>query len=85
MYYRYNALKACPLLNLFSILIGLVALIVAVLGLFPFLGIVNWLALPIAALGAAIGVVSSSNSGRNLNIFVLILAALRLWVGGGII
>jgi TRAP-type mannitol/chloroaromatic compound transport system permease small subunit len=68
-----------------SILLGLVALSVAILGLFPFIGIVNWLALPIAALGGAIGAMSSSNAGRNLNIFVLILAALRLSLGGGIL
>ncbi|MBA4757418.1 hypothetical protein [Sphingosinicella sp.] len=73
------------MLNLISILIGLVALIVGIVGLFPFIGIINWLALPIAALGAGIGVLSDSNGGRNLNIFVLILAAVRLSIGGGIL
>jgi hypothetical protein len=73
------------MLNLISILIGLVALTVGIVGLFPFIGIINWLALPIAALGAGIGVLSDSNGGRNLNIFVLILAAVRLSIGGGIL
>ncbi|MBB4631330.1 hypothetical protein [Sphingosinicella soli] len=73
------------MLNLISILIGLVALTVGIIGLFPFIGIINWLALPIAALGAGIGVLSDSNGGRNLNIFVLILAAVRLSIGGGIL
>ena len=73
------------MLNLISILIGLVALVVGIVGLFPFIGIINWLALPIAALGAGIGVLSDSNGGRNLNIFVLILAAVRLSIGGGIL
>ena len=73
------------MLNIVSILLGLVALLVAILGLIPFIGIVNWLALPIAAVGGALGAISSSNAGRNLNIFVLILAALRLSLGGGIL
>jgi hypothetical protein len=72
------------MLNFISVLIGLVALTVGIIGLFPFIGIVNWLALPIAAVGAAIGLFSSSHVGRNLNIFVLVLAILRLWLGGGI-
>ncbi|MEM8827084.1 MAG: hypothetical protein AAF205_04905 [Pseudomonadota bacterium] len=73
------------MLNLISILLGLAALTVAILGLIPFIGIVNWLALPIAAVGGALGALSSGTAGRNLNIFVLILAVLRLWLGGGIL
>ena len=73
------------MLNIASIVLGLIALTVAILGLIPFVGIVNWLALPIAALGGALGAMSSSNAGRNLNIFVLLLAALRLSLGGGIL
>jgi hypothetical protein len=73
------------MLNLVSVLIGLVALVVGIIGLFPLIGLVNWLALPIAALGAGIGTLSDSNAGRNLNIFVLILASVRLWLGGGIL
>lgn len=73
------------MLNLISVLIGLVALVVGIVGLFPLIGILNWLALPIAAIGAAVGVLSDSNAGRNLNIFVILLATLRLWLGGGIL
>jgi hypothetical protein len=72
-------------LNLISVLIGLVALLVGLVGLIPLVGLVNWLALPIAAIGAAIGLFSDSKVGRNLNIFVILLATLRLWLGGGVL
>ena len=38
-----------------------------------------------AAVGAGIGAVSSSNSGRNLNLFVIVVGIIRLMLGGGII
>lgn len=73
------------MLNILSILIGLVAAVIAFFGLIPFIGIVNWVALPIAFFGAVIGALSSSNGGRNFNLVVFILAALRLSLGGGIL
>lgn len=71
------------MLNIVSILIGLVALVFAIPGLVPLFGWINWLVLPIALLGAGIGALSSSNSGRNLNILVLIVGIIRLSLGGG--
>lgn len=73
------------MLNLISVLIGLLALVIGIVGLVPLVGLVNWLALPVAALGAAVGIFSDSNVGRNLNLFVIALAIARLWLGGGII
>lgn len=73
------------MLNLASILVGLVALAVALVGFFPLLGWINWLALPIAAVGAAIGTLSSHSGGRNLNLLVMGLGAARLFIGGGIL
>ncbi|MGK6318148.1 hypothetical protein [Sphingomonas sp. DT-204] len=70
------------MLNLLSILIGLVALVFAIPGLIPLLGILNYAAIPIAVIGAAVGVLSSHNSGRNFNLLVLVVAVLRLWMGG---
>lgn len=72
-----------PMLNILSILIGLVALIFAIPGLVPLLGWINWLVLPVALLGAGIGALSSGNTGRNLNILVLIVGVVRLSLGGG--
>jgi hypothetical protein len=71
--------------NIISVLFGLLALPVALVGLVPFFGIANYLAIPIAVVGAVIGMVSGHKSGRNFNIFVLIVAAIRLMLGGGLL
>ena len=75
------------MLNLLSILIGLVALPIALVGVIPipFLPLVNWIALPIALVGAAIGMVSRRTSGRNLNLLVCAISGLRLFLTGGLI
>lgn len=73
------------MLNLVSILIGLVTLAAGLVAFVPFLGWLNWLVIPIGIVGAAVGVMSSSNGGRNLNIVLIIIFALRLMLGGGIV
>ena len=72
------------MLNLVSIIIGLVALVCAAVAFIPFLGILNWAIVPLALIGAGIGAASSSNAGRNLNLFVVVVGILRLMIGGGI-
>ncbi len=69
--------------NIISILIGLVALLFAIPGVLPLLGWLNWAALPIAVVGALFGMISSSDSGRNFNLLVLLIAIVRLALGGG--
>lgn len=73
------------MLNLLSILLGLLALVFVIPGVLPILGALNWLALPIAVLGAGLGVLSSHNGGRNFNLFILLVAVIRLMLGGGIL
>ena len=73
------------MLNIVSILIGLVALLLAIPSAIPLLGWGNWVVLPIAILGAGIGALSRSNHGRNFCLIVLVIAVLRLMLGGGII
>ena len=73
------------MLNLVSLIIGIVALIFAVVAFLPLLGWANWLIIPLALIGAAVGMASSSNAGRNLNLFVVVVGVLRLMLGGGII
>ena len=73
------------MLNIISILVGLVSLIFVIPGVFPFLGWANWLALPLAVVGLIIGMLSSKNTGRNLNLVILIIAIVRLSMGGGIL
>jgi hypothetical protein len=69
--------------NLVSLIIGFVALILALVAFIPFLGIGEWLVLLLAICGAGIGVISRSNAGRNLNIFVILVAVVRLILGHG--
>ena len=71
--------------NVVSLIIGVVALLCAVVAFLPLLGWLNWLIIPLALIGAGVGVVSSSNSGRNLNLFVIVVGIVRLMVGGGIL
>ena len=73
------------MLNIVSILIGLVALLLAIPSVIPFLGWGNWIVLPIALLGIGLGALSRSNHGRNFCLVVFVVACLRLWLGGGII
>ena len=73
------------MLNLTSILLGLVALLMAIPSAIPFLGWGNWIGLPIAILGAGLGALSSKNGGRNFCLVVLLIAAVRLSLGGGIL
>ena len=73
------------MLNIFSILLGLVALLLAIPSAIPLLGWGNWIVLPIAILGAGLGALSRKTAGRNFCIVVIIIAAIRLSLGGGII
>lgn len=73
------------MLNIISILIGLVAGLLAVFAFFPFLGWAYWLIIPIAVVGLIIGMVSSKNTGRNLNLIVIVIGIFRLMLGGGFI
>jgi hypothetical protein len=72
------------MLNLASILIGIVTLIGVVIAFIPLLGWLNWFVLPIAVVGLALGAASSSNAGRNLCIVVVVVGVLRLMLGGGL-
>ena len=73
------------MLNIVSILIGIVALAFAVPGFIPLLGWINWLVVPLALIGAGIGALSRSKSGRNLNLIVMVVAIVRLSIGGGFV
>ena len=72
------------MLNIVSLLIGLVALACAAIAYIPLLGWANWIIIPLAVVGAGIGAMSSSNTGRNLNLFVIVIGIIRLMLGGGI-
>lgn len=82
-------------MGLISLLWGIVAMIFMFVGLVPLLGWGNWLVIPFAGMGAiiaAIGIALTSKEKRGrakaglvLNAIVIIVAAIRLSMGGGII
>ena len=71
--------------NLFSLVFGLIALVLVVIAFIPLLGWANWVIIPIAIVGLALGAMSDKTSGRNLNIVVIVVGVVRLMLGGGII
>ena len=73
------------MLNVVSMVIGLVALVCVTIAFLPFLGWANWLVVPLAVVGAAVGAVSGGRAGLSLNILVIVVGTLRLMLGGGII
>ena len=73
------------MLNLVSLVIGLIAFLCALVAFVPLLGWLNWLIIPLALVGTIIGALSAAKSGRNLNLFVIVVGVLRLMLGGGII
>ena len=82
-------------MGLISLLWGIVAMIWMVIALIPLLGWGNWFLIPFAAVGAiiaAIGIAltSPANRGRAkagllLNGVVIVVAVVRLGIGGGLI
>lgn len=73
------------MLDLVSLIIGFVALVCAAIAFLPLLGWANWLIIPIAILGAAVGMISSGTAGRNLNLLVIGIGIVRLMIGGGVL
>lgn len=72
--------------NILAFLLGLVSLVIVIPATIPFLGWANWLALPLIVMGVIAGQLSStSKAGRNFCLIVLVVAVIRLSLGGGII
>jgi len=70
--------------NLVSLIIGAVALVFALIAFIPLLGWANWLIIPLAIIGAGVGVLSRGTAGRNLNLLVIVIGIIRLMIGGGL-
>ena len=73
------------MLNVLSILTGLLSLAIVIPSQIPLLGWGNWLALPVIVVGIALGALSRSNGGRNFCLIVFAIAVVRLMLGGGFI
>jgi hypothetical protein len=82
-------------MGLISLLWGVVAMLWMLLALIPLLGWGNWFLIPFAAIGAiiaAIGIAVTSREKRGrakaglvLNAIVIVVAVVRLHLGGGIL
>ncbi len=72
------------MLNLVSFALGIISLIIVIPAQIPLLGWANWVALPVIAAGIVAGALSSKDSGRNFCLIVLLIAGVRLMLGGGI-
>ena len=73
------------MLNVLSLLIGIVACLIAAFGIIPFVGWANWFVIPIAGLGLVLGLISRRKEGQILNVVVIAIALVRLSLGGGFI
>ena len=73
------------MLNLASLIIGVISLLLAVPAFIPLLGWLNWLIVPIATVGLVLGLASRQTSGRNLNLIVIVIIVVRLMLGGGVV
>jgi hypothetical protein len=71
--------------NIASLIIGLVAFVCALVAFLPLLGWANWLIIPLALIGAVVGMLSRNTAGRNLNLLVIVIGIVRLMLGGGIL
>jgi len=72
------------MLNALAYLVGLVSLVIVIPAQLPLLGWANSVALPVIVVGIIIGALSSKDGGRNFCLVVLLIAAVRLMLGGGI-
>lgn len=82
-------------MGLISLMWGIVAMLWMLLALIPFLGWGNWFVIPFAALGALIGAIGIALTSRErrgrakagliLNGIVIVVAIVRLNLGGGLI
>lgn len=72
-------------MNTTSTVIGVIAAILAIIGFIPLMGFLNWAALFLTVLGITLGLYATKTTGITVNFLVLLVAVLRLFMGGGII
>ena len=73
------------MLNILAYLIGLISLVLVIPAQLPLLGAVNWIALPVIAVGIVLGALSSKDGGRIFCLIIGLIAVVRLALGGGLI
>ena len=73
------------IMQILSVLIGLVCAVLLVPGLIPLLGWLQWAVLAGCVLGIIFGSFCQRKIGLTINIAVAVVAALRLFLGGGFV
>jgi hypothetical protein len=68
-----------------SLLLVVLALLLLLPALLPLLGWLNWMVLPLALLGAGLGLLSGEERAWKLGLLVVGVSALRLLLGGGLL
>jgi hypothetical protein len=68
-----------------SVLLGLVAAIGLIPGIIPLFGWILWMVLVLCVLGIIFGSFPKRKIGLTINVAVAIVAALRLFLGGGLL
>ena len=71
-------------MQILSVLIGLVCAVLLVPGLIPLLGWLQWAVLAGCVLGIIVGSFCQRKIGLTINVAVALVAALRLFLGGGV-
>lgn len=72
------------MLNIISIVFGVVGIPLAILGFLPFLGWTNWFWLIVPVIGVILGAMSRKKAGFKLNLVVGGIMIVRLLLGGGL-
>ncbi|NLI98119.1 hypothetical protein GX441_05600 [bacterium] len=76
-----------------SLILSIIGLVIGVVGLIPLLGVLNWIALIFGLLGFIFGIIPIAKKKRSgvaiagfvISILVLVIAIIRLILGGGIV
>ncbi|WP_298631780.1 hypothetical protein [uncultured Thermus sp.] len=68
-----------------SLVLAVLSLLLLLPALLPLVGWLNWLVLPLALLAAGLGVLAGEERAFRLGLLVMIVSALRLFLGGGLL
>ncbi|WP_114313402.1 hypothetical protein [Thermus caldifontis] len=68
-----------------SLVLAVLSLLLLLPALLPLVGWLNWLVLPLALLAAGLGVLSGEERAFKLGLLVMMVSALRLFLGGGLL
>lgn len=73
------------LFQVISVLIGLFAALWMIVGIVPLLGALQWPVLVLCVVGVIFGAFPQRKIGLTINLVVGVVAALRLFLGGGLL